>query len=150
MVVGLFLVSFLLALAVSYAVSEICKETVEPILNRFLARNVSMWAAKYLQLAVVLVGVSNGTRVRLLEDYMGAPSWNKPELVSQLTPELWAIALYHTFIDALFGIVWLVIVFMFLAWAAVMFLRRSNMRGLLANRGQIGHADMHEQVKPIR
>jgi hypothetical protein len=42
-----------------------------------------------------------------MEDYVGAPTWNRPDLGAQLTPEVWA--LYHTFIDSLLGIVWLLL-----------------------------------------
>lgn len=90
MVVISFVVSFLLALALSYGVSKLCKDAVEAIANHFLAKNISAGAARYLQLAIVLVGVPSGTRVRLLEDYISASAYYKPELAAQLTPELWA------------------------------------------------------------
>jgi len=136
MVVILFVASFFLALALSFGVSKLCKDPVEAIANHFLARNISAGAAKYLQLAIVLVGVSSGTRVRLLEDYISAPSYNKPELAAQLTQELWVIAMYHTIIDTLLGIAWLLVVFAFLAMFVVIAIRRSNMTWLLA-----GHDD---------
>ena len=139
MVVLLFVVSFLFALAVSYDVSKLCRDPVEAIANHFLAKNISAGAAKYLQLAILLVGVSSGTRVRLLEDYISAPAYNKPELAAQLTPELWAIALYHTIVDALLGIAWLLVAFALIAMFVVIAIRRSNMTWLLAG---------HEQDRP--
>jgi hypothetical protein len=139
MVVILFVVSFLLALGVSYGVSKLCKDHVEAIANRFLAKNISAGAAKYLQFAIILVGISNGTRVRLLEDYIGAPAWSKPELAAQLTQELWAIALYHTLVDALLGIAWLLVAFALIAMFVVIAIRRSNMTWLLAG---------HEEERP--
>lgn len=104
MVLILFVLSFGLALEVSYAMGRICRDVSEPILSRFFAKNPSRLIAKYLQLVVVVVGVSCGTRIRLMEDYVGAPSWNRPDLAEQLTPEFWAVALYHTFVDSLLGI----------------------------------------------
>ncbi|MGB8493834.1 MAG: hypothetical protein WCE53_05485 [Candidatus Acidiferrum sp.] len=136
MVVILFVVSFMLALALSYGVSKLCKDAVEAIANHFLAKNISAGAAKYLQLAIILVGVSSGTRVRLLEDYISAPAWNKPELAAQLTPELWAIALYHTVVDALLGIAWLLVAFALIAMFVVIAIRRSNMTWLLAGHDE--------------
>jgi len=136
MVVILFGVSFLLALALSFGVAKLCRDPVEAISNHFLAKNISAGAAKYLQLAIVLAGVSSGTRVRLLEDYISAPAYNKPELAAQLTQELWAIALYHTIVDALLGIAWLLAVFALLAMFVVISIRRSSMIWLLA-----GHDD---------
>lgn len=140
MVVILFVVSFLLALALSYGVSKLCKDAVEAIANHFLARNISAGAARYLQLAIILVGVSSGTRVRLLEDYISAPAYYKPELAAQLTPELWAIALYHTVVDTLLGVAWLLVAFALIAMFVVIAIRRSNMTWLLAG---------HEEERPI-
>jgi len=139
MVVILFVVSFLLALGVSYGVSKLSRDAVEAIANRFLAKNISAGAAKYLQFAIILVGISNGTRVRLLEDYISAPAYNKPELAAQLTPELWAIAMYHTIVDALLGIAWLLAAFALIAMFVVIAIRRSNMTWLLAG---------HEEDRP--
>lgn len=136
MVVILFEVSFLLALGLSFGMAKLCKNPVEAISNHSLAKNISAGAAKYLQLAIALAGVSRGARVRLLQEYMGAPAYNKPELAAQLTQELWAIALYHTIVDALLGIAWLLAVSALLAMFVVIAIRRSRMTWLLA-----GHED---------
>jgi len=111
---------------------RICRDVSEPVLSRFFAKNASYLAAKYLQFIVVVAGVSGGTRIRLIEDYLGAPSWNQPELSKQLTPEFWAVALYHTFIDTLLGILWLLVVLSFLVVLAYFLARRSNMKWLLS------------------
>jgi len=134
MVLVLFVLSFGLALGVSWGMGRICRDVSEPFLCRFFARQPSLLAAKYLQFIVIVVGVVSGARIRLLEDYAGAPSWNQPELAQQLTPEFWAVALYHTFIGALLGIVWLLIVLSFLAGATYFFAHRSNMKWLLSER----------------
>lgn len=88
MVLALFVVSFVLACFVSYALSRICREVAAHILSRLLAKNIAIAAAKYLQFVIILVGVSNGTRIRLMEDYLNAPEWNRPALTAQLTQEL--------------------------------------------------------------
>ncbi len=149
MVVILFVVSFLLALGVAYGVSKICRDAVQAILNRFLAKNISAAAAKYLQLVIVLVGVSSGTRVQLLQDYINAPAWSKPEIAVQVTQELWAIAMYHTFVDTLLGIVWLLVAFAFLTVCVVMSIRRSTMTWLLAGHEDDRSLDGPKPVKPI-
>jgi hypothetical protein len=122
----LFVLSLGLALGVSYAMGRICRDVLEPILSRFFTKNPSMLMAKYLQLVVVVVGVSCGTRIRLIEDYVGAPSWNRRDLAEQLTPEFWAVALYHTFVDSLLGILWLLLILGLLFATALIVLRRSN------------------------
>jgi hypothetical protein len=67
-----------------------------------------------------------GARIRLLKEFVGAPSWNRPDLVEQLTPEVWALALYHTFIDSLVGILWLLLILGLVFATALIVLRRST------------------------
>lgn len=134
MVITLFVVSFALALAVSYFISKLFRESAEGILSRFFAKHVSAAAAKYLQLVIVFVGVTSGTRIRLLQDYIDSPAWDRPGMAAQLTQEVWALSIYHTLVDMLQGIVWLLVVFAFLAYAALVYARRSNIRGLLAEK----------------
>ena len=81
----------------------------------------------------MFVGVTGGTRIRLLQDYIDAPAWDRPGLAAQLTQELWALSIYHTLVDLFEGIVWLLVVFAFLALAARFYLRRSNRNSLLAD-----------------
>jgi hypothetical protein len=153
MVLGLFVLSFLLALGVSYAVGRVCRDVSEPILGRFFAKNPSILVAKYLQFVVIVVGVSSGTRIRLLEDFVGAPSWNRPDLTAQLTPEVWALALYHTFIDSLLGIAWLLLILGLVCATALIVLRRSSnasLRWLLSERERTKSAPRAEPVVPIR
>lgn len=150
MVLALFVVSFALALTISYGLSKICREAAETVLSRFLARNISTAAAKYLQFVIILVGASNGTRIRLLEDYLGAPDWNRPELTAQLTQELWALALYHTFIDSLAGVIWLLVAFSFMVLVALYIIRRSDLKWLLCEREQTRQGQAKEPVVPIR
>ncbi len=149
MIVILFVVSFLLALGVAYGVSKISKDAVQAILNRFLAKNIGTATAKYLQLVIVLVGVSSGTRVQLLQDYINAPTWSKPEMAAQVTQELWAIAMYHTFVDTLLGIVWLLVAFAFLAICVVIAIRRSSMTWLLAGHEEDRSLEGPRPAKPI-
>jgi hypothetical protein len=59
--------------------------------------------------------------------------WNRPEIAAQLAQEVWALSIYHTVVDLLQGI-WLLAVFAFLAFAALSYLRRPNMNGLLAEK----------------
>ena len=76
MVITLFVDSFALALAVSYFISKLFRESAEGFLSRFFAKHVSTAAAKYLQLVIVFVGVTGGTRIRLLQDYIDSPAWD--------------------------------------------------------------------------
>ena len=80
----------------------------------------------------MFVGVTSGTRIRLLEDYIGAPAWNRPELAAELTGGgLGAFDLAHPG-RSVGGNCVLLVVFAFLALAARVDLRGSNRSSLLA------------------
>src|SRR5260370_8287267 len=96
MFVVLFLVTFLLAFAVSSGVAWSGKEPIEGILHHFFSPNVTAAMSKYLRLAVVLVGVSSGARIRILEEYIAASPANKVEMTDPLTQQFWVVDLYRT------------------------------------------------------
>ena len=109
-----------------------------------------MAAAKYLQFVTVFVGVASGTRIRLLEGHIDAPSRNRAQLASQLTQHVWALSIYHTLVALLQSIVWLLVVFACLAFAALCYLRRSHIKSLLAeSEDPIGTREQ-ERIVTIR
>ena len=98
----------------------------------------------------MFVGVTSGTRIHRLQDYIDAPPWNRPELAAQLTQEVWALSIYHTLVDLFYGIVWLLVVFAFLALAALFYLRRSHRTSLLAKPEPAGAAEESGPVATSR
>jgi membrane protein implicated in regulation of membrane protease activity len=137
MFIFLFAVSVILAFGLAFGASWIFRRMVEKALSKHLAENVSHATAKYLQIAIVVVGVSSGTRIQMLKDYVNTPAYNAEALQAQMTTGLWSLALYNTATDTLLGILWLMIVFAFLAAVAVAFIRRSKIRWLLPERPEI-------------
>ncbi len=137
MFVPLFAVSVIVAFGLAFGVSVIFKRMTATVLSRNLAENVSQATAKYLQIAILLVGVSSGARIQLLKDYLNTPAYNLEALNTQMKPALWSLAMYNTATDALMGILWLMILFAFLAAVAVAFIRRSKIRWLLPERQEI-------------
>ena len=137
MFVPLFVVSVIVAFGLAFGVSVIFKRMTATVLSRNLAENVSQATAKYLQIAILLVGVSGGARIHMLKDYLSTPAYNIEALNTQMKPALWSLALYNTATDALMGILWLMILFAFLAAVAVAFIRRSKIRWLLPERQEI-------------
>src|SRR5260221_11546563 len=85
MFVVLFLVTFLLAFGISSAVAWAGKEPIEGILHHFFPPNVTAAMSKYLRLAMVLIGVSSGARIRILEEFIGASVANKIRMTDALT-----------------------------------------------------------------
>ena len=137
MFVLLFAVSVIVAFGLAFSVSLIFRRMTENVLSRYLAETVSHATAKYLQIAILLAGVSGGTRIQLLKDYLNTPAYNTEALNAQMKPALWSLALYNTATDSLMGILWLMILFAFLATVAVAFIRRSKIRWLLPERQEI-------------
>ncbi len=137
MFVPLFAVSVIVAFGLAFGVSVIFKRMTATVLSRNLAENVSQATAKYLQIAILVVGVSNGARIHLLKDYLNTPAYNMEAVNAQMKPALWSLAMYNTATDALMGILWLMILFAFLAAVAVAFIRRSKIRWLLPERQEI-------------
>jgi hypothetical protein len=137
MFVLLFAVSVIVAFGLAFGVSVIFKRMTATVLSRNLVESVSLATAKYLQIAILLVGVSNGARIQLLKDYLNTPAYNLEALNTQMKPALWSLALYNTATDSLMGILWLMILFAFLATVAVAFIRRSKIMWLLPERQEV-------------
>lgn len=127
MLVVLFLVTFLLAFAVSSGVAWAGKEPIEGILHHFFSPNVTLAMSKYLRLAMVLVGVSSGARIRLLEDFIAASPANKIQMTDALTQEFWVVELYRTAVITLEGILWLLLLFSLVVFAAYWFMRKARL-----------------------
>jgi hypothetical protein len=137
MFVLLFAVSVIVAFGLAFGVSLIFRRMTENVLSLNLAESVSHATAKYLQIAILLAGVLGGARIRLLKDYLNTPAYNMEALNAQMKPGLWSLALYNTATDSLLGILWLMIVFAFLATVVVAFIRRSKIRRLLPERQEV-------------
>ena len=128
MFIVLFLVTFLLAFGISSGVAWAGKEPIEGILHHFFSVNVTAAMSKYLRLAIVLIGVSSGARIRILEEYIGASPANKLQMTDALTQEFWVVELYRTAITTLEGILWLLLLFSLIVFAAYWIMRKSELR----------------------
>ncbi|HXH68608.1 MAG TPA: hypothetical protein VNI81_15515 [Candidatus Limnocylindrales bacterium] len=137
MFILLFCVSVIVAFGLAFGVSFIFRRMTQNVLTKYLAENVSHATAKYLQIAILLVGVSSGARIQMLKDYVNTPAYNAEALEAQMTTGLWSLAMYNTATDALIGILWLMLLFAFLAAVAVAFIRRAKIHWLLPERQEI-------------
>lgn len=126
MFVVLFLGTFVLALALAATIAWASKELIVGILRHFFASHISVAFGKYLQLAIILVGVTAGTRVHALQEYISAPEINKPGMLAQLTQEFWVMELYRTVVGTLEAILWLLLLFALVIVLAVIFNRKTQ------------------------
>jgi len=124
MFVALFAASFVLALALSVTIAWLSGEVIDTVLRRFVADQVVRTGfEKYIRFAIVVVGVSGGTRVKPLQEYIAAADYNKPALLAALTQEFWTLELYRTVMGALEGVAGLLLLCIFLALIAPAVLR---------------------------
>jgi hypothetical protein len=126
MFVVLFLVTFVLAFGISSGVAWAGKEPIEGLLHHFFSPNVTAAMSKYLRLAVVLIGVSSGARIRVLEEYIAASSANKIAMTDALTQEFWVVELYRTITASLEGILWLLLLFSLVVFVAYWMMRKTK------------------------
>jgi hypothetical protein len=126
MFVVLFFVTFLVAFGISSGVAWAGKEPIEGILHHFFSLNVTAAMSKYLRLAMVLIGVSSGARIRILEEYINASAANKLQMTDALTQEFWVVELYRTAITTVEGILWLLLLFSLVVLAAFWTMRKSE------------------------
>lgn len=141
MFIVLFLATFLLAFAISSGVAWAGKEPIEGILHHFFSLNVTAAMSKYLRLAIVLIGVSSGARIRVLEEYISASPANKLQMTDALTQEFWVVELYRTCITTLEGILWLLLLFSLVVLAAYWMMRKSALKEQQASENQAKFQD---------
>jgi hypothetical protein len=122
MFLALLLVTFIIALAVSFAVVRMFTAPMNNILNRIIADEISVEWLKYLKFAIYVVGISSGVRVWELEKYITPPQIENAQIV-ELTMERWTLEIYRTVISTLQGIAWILLVFFVFALIAYVIVR---------------------------
>lgn len=124
----LLLVTLVLAIFTAAIVARAFAKPIESILRRIVADDISYAWQRYLQFAIVVVGVSAGVRINDLERYITPPQWVKDAQIIQLTNERWALELYRTIIETLQGIAWMLLVFFAFALIAYVIVRIAEMK----------------------
>lgn len=128
MFVTLLAVTFAVSIVVSLVVARMFSPSLDAILKRVIADEISAAWLRYLQFAIVVVGVSAGVRVHELERYISPARFDKDAVVLELTDERWVLELYRTVVEALQGIAWLLLVFFVFALIAYVVVRIAEMR----------------------
>ena len=124
MFVALFVASFVLALALSATIAWISREAIDSILRRFVVDHVVRSGfEKYIRFAIVVAGISGGTRVKALQEYISASEYNKAAMQTALTQEFWTLELYRTVMGTLEGVAGLLLICVFLALIAPVVVR---------------------------
>ena len=124
----LLLVTLVVAFGVSMVVVRAFAQSIDSILRRIIADEISSAWLRYLKFAIVVVGVSAGVRIYDLEKYVTPQRFEKDARIIELTPERWVLELYRTVIETLQGIAWMLLVFFVFALIAYVIVRFSEMR----------------------
>ena len=122
----LLIITFLIALAVSYGVVRLFDRPIGSILRRIVAEELSGAWRRYIKFAAYVVGISGGVRIHELERYISAP--HKDEEVLVLNSERWTLEVYRTVIETLQGIAWMFLVVFVVALVAYVLARGFELR----------------------
>lgn len=128
MFLTLLLITFLVSVAVALVVARMFNRPIERILNRIIADDISAAWLRYMNFAILVVGVSAGVRIYELEKYISPMQHDRNAAVLELTRERWILELYRTVIEALQGIAWLLLVFFVFALIAYVIVRIAEMK----------------------
>lgn len=123
---ALLIVTFLVAVAVSFGTVRLFDRPIASLLGRIVADELSGAWHRYIKFAAYVGGVSGGVRIHDLERYVSAPKNDEEILV--LTPERWTLEVYRTVIETLQGIAWVFLLVFMLALVAYVLVRGFELR----------------------
>ena len=127
MFLTLLVVTFAVALVVSFATAKMFSASIQRILERIVAPDLAGAWHRYLMFAVYVVGISGGVRIYSLEQYINPRLPKESPLV--LNADRWTLEVYRTVIGTLQAIAWLllvVFVFLLIAYVVARGLERRN------------------------
>lgn len=124
MFITLLVVTFGIALAVTFIVAKVFDKSVSKILERIFSDDISGSWQRYITFAIYVVGVSGGDRVWELEKYISPRGKDEPALVLNL--DRWVLEVYRTVIATLQSTAWMLLVFFGVALFAYIIVRLTN------------------------
>ena len=126
MFITLLIVTFVIALATSVVVVRLFRDPIATILDRVVSPELSGAWHRYLNFAVVVVGVSGGVRIWELEKYITARSRDMEPVI--LNADRWVLEVYRTLVGTLQSAAWLLLVFFVFALIAYVIIRGFELR----------------------
>jgi len=121
MFVTLLLVTFAISLAACLLVVRLFRDSIAKILDRLVARELASAWHRYLNFAILVVGLSGGVRIWDLEKYITARTTEAEPLV--LNSDRWVLEVYRTLISTLQSVAWLLLLFFLFALIAYVIMR---------------------------
>lgn len=127
MFLTLLLVTLLVSALVSLLIARAFAQPVSAILKRLIADDIFAAWQRYMQFAILVVGISSGVRIYDLERYI-TPLGDKDAVALALTTERWVLELYRTIIETLQGIAWMLLVFFLCSLVAYVVVRLAELK----------------------
>ena len=127
---ALIIITFCLALLVSFVVMRIFSGSINAILARIIHDPIHTAWAKYTKFAGMVVGTSSGIRIYDMEKYISPITYTneKAPIILRLTQERWFLEVYRTIIETLQGLAWMMLVFFMVALIAYVIVRWSEIK----------------------
>ncbi|MDM1756913.1 MULTISPECIES: hypothetical protein [Acinetobacter] len=127
---ALIIITFCLALLVSFVVMRIFSGSINAILARIIHDPIHTAWAKYTKFAGMVVGTSSGIRIYDMEKYISPITYTneKAPIILKLTQERWFLEVYRTIIETLQGLAWMMLVFFMVALIAYVIVRWSEIK----------------------
>lgn len=127
MILTLLLVTFVIAVIVSFAVTRLFDQPIAAILRRIVSDELAGAWQRYVTFAIYVVGISGGVRVWELEKYI-TPRGGKDSAPLMLNGGRWTLEVYRTVIETLQSIAWMLLVFFVAALIAYVLVRGFELR----------------------
>ncbi len=121
MFITLLVVTFTIALLTSLGIVRLFRGPIGSILERVVDDTLAGAWHRYLDFAVIVVGVSGGVRIWELEKYI-TPRDDAAAAIS-LNLDRWVLEVYRTLIGTLQNAAWLLLVFFVVALVAFVIVR---------------------------
>jgi len=123
MFLTLLAVTFVISLVVSGVLVVVFKRPIGSILQRIMADEISVAWKRYLDFAILVIGISSGVRIWELEKYISPMGTGKDAQILALTTDRWVLEVYRTVIGAMQGVAWMLLVFFIFALIAFVVVR---------------------------
>lgn len=126
MFLTLLLVTFTIAVLVSFGVARLFRGSLRTILNRILSPDLVAAWNRYITFAIYVVGVSGGVRIWELEKYITPRTETEVPIV--LNADRWLLEMYRTIIATLQSTAWMLLVVFAVTLIAVVIVRGQELK----------------------
>jgi hypothetical protein len=125
MIIGLLIITFLIAAATSTIVACLFSKPVKKVLSRLVSEELAPIWQRYILFAIYVVGISGGVRIWDFEKYITPDKEGKLII---LNSDRWVLEIYKAVSGALGGVAWMLLVFFLFTLVAYVILRGFEMK----------------------